>query len=364
MDSHRKERVKVRHGEAPVVDMVTERTPHRTADARRLAELGNAAEQRGANAQALAYYDQALTLLEPGTPTVLLVDVLRWKATALRELGRTNGADTLYRRSLTLASELGYTAGRAHALNCLAILAHRRGDLEGAETLYNDSARLASDASEHRLLGMIEQNLGVMANVRGEAESALARYQMSLRAFEKAGDQYATAELLNNLGMLHTQQGRYDQAEQAFGRALAIAQSRGALMVEGVLELNRAEMFAAAGRWADAEASCTRLLEVAERRGDQWRRAGALRLRAMIERHRHNLENAAVMLEDARRLADEADDALLSAEVLRELGEVWSRRGEVERARSWWQQALQCFRKLGAARDIRDIEGRISRTAA
>ncbi|MDQ3809869.1 MAG: tetratricopeptide repeat protein, partial [Chloroflexota bacterium] len=302
----------------------SERIHERMAEAARVAELGNAAARRGANGQAAAYYDQALALLELDAPTVPLIDILRWKGTALRELGDMNGADALYRRSLAAAVEVNYVTGQAHALNCLAILAHRRGDMGEAETLYNEAAYLAAQASEHSLLGMIGQNLGVMASIRGDAERALLRFRMSLCAFVEAGDDYAVSELLNNLGMLFTQQGRFDEAGQVFGRALAVARSCGALMVEGVVELNRAEMFAAAGRWAEAETSCARSMMVAEQRGDRLRVAEALKLRATIECHRRELQSAARTLEDARRLADEAADALLSAQVLRQLGDVWS----------------------------------------
>jgi len=339
--------------------------PHLTgeAEARRLADSGRTAEQRGTPRDALSWYDRALESLETGTATgsdPLRADVLRWKGTVHRESGEHVQAELLYRQSSKVATSIGYSAGEAHAANCLAAIAQRRGDMVEAEARYNEAALLAVAAGDDRLAGMVQQNLGILASIRGDWDGALARYRMSLRTFEEMKDEEAMSWVLNNLGMLYTDQRRYDEADAAFSRGLALAQARGDLLVEGALEVNRTEMLIAAQRWAEAEEGCDRALRIAEPRGDLLRTAEALRLVARLDRHRCDYDRAAEVITAARALTDDGEDALLGAELLNELGEVRQAQGRTVEARDAWREALGQFTRLGAVQAISRVEARLA----
>src|SRR5687767_10095437 len=113
-------------------------------EAGRLAEQGRHAAQSGVADQALALYDQALALLD-GSRDELSVSILRWKGTALAEIGQTRRAIDFYRQSINLANDLGDRSGSAEGLNALATIAMRRGALNEADALYKDAARLAAE---------------------------------------------------------------------------------------------------------------------------------------------------------------------------------------------------------------------------
>ncbi len=185
----------------------------RQAQARELAREGREAETQGALGDSLTKLEAAISLLPDSEPSPLRVDVLRWLGTTRRELGQTAAAEFHYEESRALAREVGYEAGEAHALNCLAIISQRRGDVEGAQGLYRQAARQAVSAGEHRLAGMVEQNLGVLANIQGDLDGALVRYRESLRQFEEGGFEEGMSWVLNNLGMLHTDLEKYQEAE-------------------------------------------------------------------------------------------------------------------------------------------------------
>ncbi len=330
------------------------------AEAKRLADRGRSAEQRGTPREALGWYDRALASLDPAGTDALCADLLRWKGTVHRECGETAEAEALYRHSKEVAGAIGYSAGEAHALNCLAAIAQRRGDLSLAESFYDDAALIALAAGEMRLSGMIQQNLGILANIRGDWDGALARYRMSLRTFEDMNDEEAVSWVLNNLGMLHTDQGRYADADGMFVRGLALARARGDVLVEGAFEVNRAEMLIAAERWDQAEEGLRRALGIAEQRGDRLRSAEALRLIARIKRHERELEQAREALDQARALTCDGDDALLGAELLSELAEICHSQGRIGEARDAWQGARDEFTRLGATRDAGLVEARLS----
>ena len=58
-------------------------------------------------------------------------------------------------------------------------------------------------------------------------------------------------------------------------------------------------------------------------------------------------------------LANQCEDALLSAEILRDLGKVCVARGERDKAKDVWQMARTGFLNLGASADARDVSTRL-----
>jgi ATP-dependent transcriptional regulator len=322
-------------------------------------EQARTAEQRGNPALAISLYDDALEKLEKGQPGAQLADVLRWKGSLLRENGDTEGAYRAYLRSFSVAEKASATDSKAHAVNCLAIIAQRRGDLREAERLYTNAAELAQEVGDNRLLGMIEQNRGVLANMRGDFASAERRYDKSLAAFDKAQDLQAVSWVLNNQGMLHTKRGQYDDARRVLQRALDIAKSREDTQVEGIVALNLAEVWIGIGELDLAARACAEALEDAQERGDHLTAAEALKCRAKIECKRGAYDDGLATLRIARYQAEGSQDQLLLAEILRELGEVSRASGDGRAARTAWTQAVDTFEGLGASFDAADLKTRL-----
>jgi tetratricopeptide (TPR) repeat protein len=334
-------------------------TDNQSKRVREMVERARASERKGEAARALGLYDDALAMFEGDTLDPFLADVLRWKGTLLRERGETEAAYRNYTQSLSHATRCGAVVGEAHALNCLGIIAQRRGDPKDAERLYARAATLADASGETRLLGMIEQNRGVLANTRGDFAAAAACYSNSLGAFELAGDAEPLSWVLNNLGMLHTRIRNFGEAQQYLERALAIAITRQDAVVESVATLNLAEMYLGLGRLELADEWCARALDDAVVRGDHLTAAGALKCRAAVERERGALDKSIATLRIALYEAEGAEDQLLHAELLRELGEISRALGNPGAARSAWREAVDSFASIGASHDAADVNARI-----
>jgi len=328
--------------------------------ARELVGQARVAEQHEQTAQALGLYDDALGQFHPDSFHPLFADVLRWKGTLLRERGETEAAYRCYTNSLAKASRAHYDAGQAHAFNCLAIVAQRRGDHKETDRLYRKAAVMAEKIGEQRLLGMIEQNRGVLANMRGDFAAAGAAYANSLHAFEDAGDLEAVSWVLNNIGMLHTKLRDFGEALECLQRGLAIAVKRGDAIVESIITLNLAEARLGLGQLELAEELCARSLGDAQRRGDHLTVAGALKCKAAIERERGALDKSIATLRIAIYEAEGAEDRLLHAEMLRELGEIGRSLGNPGAAKSAWREAAEAFKQVGARYDLADLQSRIS----
>jgi tetratricopeptide (TPR) repeat protein len=329
-------------------------------EARRLAELARAAGFGDAPDEALEWSRDAETLLGNEVPSPLLADVLRWRATVLRDRGRTSEAEPLYRRSLEIATKLDYDAGRAHATNDLASLALRRGDVDNATRLMTDALVLAERAGETRLIGMLQQNLGIAADIRGKPAEARTHYNLSLQASEASHDTQLMAWVLNNLGLLDAREGRHADASRHYLRALGLARARGDLFAEGIVEENRAELALTIGAVEDAYPSLSRAQAIAEMRGDNLRLAAALRLRGAYERMCGRPADATDTLRHALTLSAVAEDALLGAETLYQFALALREFGDNRGAATAMQSALDAFERIGARDWVARVRSQLS----
>jgi tetratricopeptide (TPR) repeat protein len=324
--------------------------------ARELVGQARVAEQSEQTAKALGLYDDALAAFHPESTNPFVADILRWKGTLLRERGETEAAFRCYTHSLAKASRAHSDSAQAHALNCLGIVAQRRGDQKETERLYRKAASLAKKAGESRLLGMIEQNRGVLANMRGDFAAAVEFYTRSLNAFELAEDWEAASWVLNNLGMLHTRIRNFGDAKEYLDRGRAIAVNRKDAIVESIVTLNLAEVWIGLEQLDRADELCGEALNAAQKRGDHLTAAGALKCRARIERERGALDKSIATLRIAIYEAEGAEDRLLHAEMLRELGEISRALGNAGAARSAWREAAESFKVIGAKVDLAELQ--------
>ena len=317
-------------------------------EALRLAELARATGLGDSPDDAFQLHQDALGLLGTDAETPLVADVLRWQASVLRQRSRISDAEPLFRRSLEISVRIGYDAGQAHALNCLASLAQRRGDVSRAAGLLTDALLLANKCADTRLVGMIQQNLGIIADIRGNPAAALAHYRVSLRSFEGAKDLQSISWVLNNLGYLHIKEGRFDDARRCFDRALEIARARGDLMSEGTLEENRAELLLRIGELRTADQAIARALTISSQRGDDVRRGAGLKLLGALFRLDGAPLRAIETLERALTLSAVGEDALLGAEILYQCGLALRDVGRNEEAKGALLGALESFERISA----------------
>ncbi|HEV7388112.1 MAG TPA: tetratricopeptide repeat protein [Gemmatimonadaceae bacterium] len=327
--------------------------------ARKLVGKAREAEQLEENGKALSLYDDALSEFTAESLDPFIPEVLRWKGTLLREKGETEAAFRCYTMSLDRARIIGSEAAQAHALNCLGTVAQRRCDLKETDRLYAEAANLAGRAGDSRLLGMIEQNRGVLASMRGDFAQAAAFYSNSLGAFEMACDSEPMSWVLNNLGILHTKIRNFDEAREYLERGLAIAVNRDDAVVENVIRLNLAEVWLGAGRLDLADGCCAEALDQAQRRGDHLTAAGSLKIRAAIERQRGALDKSIATLRIAIYEAEGAEDRLLHAEMLRELGEISRAVGNAGAARSAFREAVESYTVIGANQEVSEVRAEL-----
>lgn len=165
--------------------------------------------------------------------------------------------------------------------------------------------------------------------------------------------------MLNNLGILNTKLRNYGEAQEYLERGLAIANARDDTVVRNVITLNLAEVWMGLGRLEKADELCEEALDQAQRRSDHLSAAGALRIRAAIERQRGALDKSIATLRIAIYEAEGAEDRLLHAEMLRELGEISRAVGNAGAARSALREAVDSFERIGAAHELAEVRNEL-----
>jgi tetratricopeptide (TPR) repeat protein len=324
-----------------------------------LVEMARVAEQLKEDARAIKLYDDALAQFSPASLDPFLPDLLRWKGSLHRDIGETEAAFRCYVVSLEKARLIGSEQAQAHALNCLGTIAQRRCHDKETERLYAEASELAEKSGDARLLGMIEQNRGVLASSHGDFSEAAVFLTNSLNAFEEARDPEPISWVLNNLGMLHITTRNFGEAREHLERGLAIAVNRGDVAVENVIKLNLAEVWLGLGALDSADECCAEALKTARRRSDHLTAAGALKIRSAIERQRGALDDSIATLRIAIYEAGGAEDWLLHAELLRELGEISRAAGNSGAARSAWREAVESFQIVGAIHEVAEVQAEI-----
>jgi len=213
---------------------------------------------------------EAEAALEVAVDAALRAELLTEMALALHAQRDLDRADDLYRRALAAGPASRTLEGRVHAN--LGAVAHDRGDLETAESSYRSalvSLRVTGDA---RLIGTVRSNLALVAQERGELAEATTTFERGLEELEAAGERYMGAVHRSNLGALWLERGDATQAKELHDLAL------------------------------------THLRRIGDERSTVLclcRRAAALALLG-------DVEDAEVDLEEARSLAHDASDPLLS----------------------------------------------------
>src|SRR3954469_14748008 len=80
---------------------------------------------------------------------------------------------------------------------------------------------------------------------------------------------------------------------------------------------------------------------------------------AAIERQRGALDKSIATLRIAIYEAEGAEDRLLHAEMLRELGEISRAVGNAGAARSAWREAVDSYKTIGANQEVAEVQAQL-----
>jgi len=271
-------------------------------------------ERQGEVDDALAHYRaaEALAAADPW----LLSEVLRRQAYLHHARSEWDVSLDLATRAARTAADALLSDQHAEALIAVAWVHVARGAYDDAIPSLEKVATLTED---HRITGLALHNLGAIAAERGNWELARHQFLESVRRFQSAGYQRGVAFAHNNYGRAALDHGNYVLAVDLLEHAVSSAKKAGDPGLLALATMNVAEALAGTGELAQAESMAKTALEHFASVGNGWRRVECERL-----------------LGDLEMLATHETEA-----------------------RTWWSNALETARSIGAQLEVVKLEERL-----
>ena len=290
-----------------------------------LLDQGRLAEARGQVQSARELYERALHSLSLDTPAQEIARLLIGIGRTHLAARNTGAALDCVEAVLALPDERGMDGVLAEATELRGRIRWREGDVASADEDFVEVRRLATLANLPALAARAVTHLADLAILRGAPIDAIALGEEALTAYRSAGDDAGAAATSSRLATLYADFKRWNAAEQAFADAASLATKQRNDGLLALIELGRAEMALDRSNVERAHAGADRALELARRVDNQSLITRALVLSGVVARELGDLPRAERLLEQADRLAEDADDLLLIAETARERADLLAR---------------------------------------
>lgn len=131
------------------------------------------------------------------------------------------------RMALDLAGRIRYPAGRAQALNDLAIIHMDRSEYGTADSLLHVALAIRTALGDSAGIGAIHNKLGNVYQSQYRLEEALKENHEALRIFERIGPPAKEALILNNIAIIHFNLRQYPEALAMHATAAAVRERIG-----------------------------------------------------------------------------------------------------------------------------------------
>ncbi len=220
--------------------------------------IGDLRTLLGEYSVALQSYETAAALQEPEG----LARVERKLADIYRRRGEWELAESHLQAALDALGEQGPAVERARLYVDWSLTAHRCGRTDQAQNLAGRALSLAEESGDTRALVEAHKILGILASRAGDFETAQLHLERSLARAETLGDDSARAAALNNLALAYSGAGATDRALNLAEMALAIYAAQGDRHREAALLNTLADLLYAAGRSEEAMAHLKRAVAI------------------------------------------------------------------------------------------------------
>ena len=198
---------------------------------------------------------------------------------------------------------------------------------------------------------------------QGHYERAIETYQRALNLLDGLGEHEKTAAALNNMAIVFANEGNLDRAEQLYQQARIQFGQAGDSSNQLAAIANIADILYLRGNLSEAEKLYEEALKTSLSMDDS--QPGYIYYRLA------DLDLVQGKVDDARRLAKSAIDAITPthggygylAMAMIELGEVLETQGDVDGARSQFQQALATQQKMGQSGLVAESQSELAALA-
>jgi serine/threonine protein kinase/tetratricopeptide (TPR) repeat protein len=188
---------------------------------------------------------------------------------SLRRAADRSESHWLFRRALSLATELHDSETEARIRNSLALLAWQSGEIEEAEKQYGKAASLLRANQDKQELGVVLNGLGAILTQQGRAAEALSVLQEALASNRENGRDGPEGDSLSALGAAARVAGDLAGSSQWYQHCVEKRRQLGDRAGEGWALQRLSEVSEAAGQHQQASAFSAAALAIGRETGDK-----------------------------------------------------------------------------------------------
>ena len=340
---------------AQYAKMLTVAPDNKLACAAAYGNLGNLALEQGNVPEAETNYDRAYDLY-------VNLGALEGQATQLGNrgairalLGLADEAEKLSLQSLRIREDHGIEEGQQHNFGNLAQVAILRNALDVAETHARKSQAISSRLGDQSGRAMALFLIAQIERKTNRLNDAAQHCQEALDICERFGLVRELAKVKAEFGTLEMTRGNVAAAKALTNEALTInerignridqEQNQSQLINLAIVQSNSKGGISRSELQAAKELS-TELVDLAKQRKNDAQRASHLNSLGIIEHKLRNLEAAEEALLTALAINTDLKRKTGLALNFLNLGNIANDRGDLKRARKWYDQSLELFKDL------------------
>ena len=303
--------------------------------------LGNTYKLLGEPELALHAYDRAFALHKRiGDPRGQAADLGNTGA-VYQDVGDLEQAEKYALLALDIYKELGKEDSIANQLGNLGNIRLMQGDLSGALTAYERVTRIHQEKGDAIGEATGLENQATVLRLLGDFSTALDLQRKALSLVTRVGDRQGEAECQGALGLIFQNQGDLKQALQHYDKALAVRQEIGDPLGEVRDLINSGNVHRDLGNYDQAIQMDEMALKIADRRSYRRERALLLADLGLVYQKTGDLERALLF----QNWGIEGAEAIGDPEVLWRLfggrGDTYSSLGKLDSAYQDYLKAVQ-----------------------
>ena len=269
----------------------------------------------------------------------------------LRERADWEGAAGAYAKAASLSPGVA-----AESLRGLACVAWRRGQWAQAGGQLSDALKLARREGKSALAASLLIDLANLESDRGSNEKALATYARALRVLSSGGSVRETARVHNNIGAVLFYEGRWDEALDHYQKCLEISERCGEVSTSAYALSNIGQILARKGEEDRALKYLDASTGTFERLGDDYMRSSNLLAKGILYRTAKDWERSLIFFREGLSVLEGLGMPRELSEARFEYGLALKAMGDRPAARKMLGMALAEYRRLGAEKEIRNVE--------
>jgi predicted ATPase/class 3 adenylate cyclase len=259
-------------------------------------------------------------------------------------------------RAISIWEHLGYSWGVAAGLSNMGILEVTQGNWENALTHFESSLKMRQEMGDIEGVAITNNNLGSLSHDRGNLEEAATYFKgcLSIAAPFQLGWQIANAT--TSLAQIQLYLGNIKVAEDLINEGRAIAEKLAAQELLVVVQITEVELLMAKSSYEKAIQLAKEATKNAAKIGGRFHEARAWRVFSEIFLLINEPEKANQQLAQAWEALSQSTNELETGRVTAMAGRISFELNDLSVARKYYHQAQEIFKRLGAQRDINNLE--------